>query len=883
MRSIYRVILGVTLLVALNASPAVASVHVWTGAVNTLWSNAGNWTGGVPATGELGGTTVQFGSGTSSTMDIPGLTVDQIHFTGTGNTITGSTPLGINGSTLITNILDGSGGNTLAVPTALTGGAAVLADVTAGQLTMSGTVSGSAPIVFTGSGASGVTLTGNNTYTGTTTVTSGTLQLNSNGVATAITGSSLVIGSPGGAPATVKLLQSLEMGDTTDVQVLAPGTLNVNSFDENVKDLDVTDGTVSLGSQSLTVNGPLTMSGGTITGTGTTPGTGLHLKGDVTATSSSTGPATISSPVALDGARTFTIARGPQATDLSISNQVSDGSAASTLTKAGAGIMSLSGSTGDTYTGATTVQGGVLTTSHAAGVGIPGNLIIGTGAGGPSSATLRMLQSSELPTTADVTVNRDGLFDLNGSIQLFHGLTVNDGDVTLGAGAALTTQGPLNMTGGTIGGGPGLLIPAAGVTATSSPQGPATISAPEQLNASQTYTVTPGTPPELVVTGPISDEGGGHGLTKAGGGTLESTANHTYTGTTTITGGTFIADGEQSGPFVVDPSGKLTGTGAVGPLTVAGVLEPDRGMQTGSLSFGAGGKLDFTLSSADPAAAPAVTTTGPVTIDPAAVLAVEASPGLKLPGGTTLPVIENNGGGAITGSFSGFPISTPDGVPLLPNYAGLDGHDFVLTAANVPPVVGPVSESASSVAPGQAVAMSVSPTDANHDTLTSSWNFGDGSSATGASTSHSYQTPGIYHVIVTVSDGIAQTEGSTNITVTTASGGGGRTATSSAYGATFGLAGPRRCVRAGSSFSVNLSVKRVKGKRFLIETVTKVVFSLRGQPSKTDRSAPYSRRFKMPASTKPGTTVKVGAKAYLRLRHGRRRTKSLAVKVLTCG
>jgi hypothetical protein len=134
--SIYRLIVGVgvTLLVALSATPAVASVHVWTDAVNTLWSNAGNWTGGVPATGEPGGTTVQFGSGTSSTMDIPGLTVDQIHFTGSGNTITGSTALNVNGSTLVTNILDGSGGNTLALPVALPGGTAVLADVTAGQL-----------------------------------------------------------------------------------------------------------------------------------------------------------------------------------------------------------------------------------------------------------------------------------------------------------------------------------------------------------------------------------------------------------------------------------------------------------------------------------------------------------------------------------------------------------------------------------------------------------------------------------------------------------------------------------------------------------------------------------------------------------------------------
>ena len=934
---------------ALGATPALASVHKWVGAAGGVWSNPGNWSpAGVPMSGETGGTIVEFDGSTSSTMNVVGLTVDQIHFKGSGNVVSGSTPLSINGTVLVANIFDESGGNTLSVPIALTGPNAVLANVETGTLTISGAISGSTPIVFQGNGTSGVTLTGNNTYSGTTTVESGTLRLNSNYVNTAITGGSLVIGTlPPPATPTVELDQSEEIAPTTHVQVLASATFNVNSFYQQVAQLDVTDGTVALGSGKLIDGGPLTMTGGAITGTGPAAGTGLYLTGDVTATSSAVGPASITAQVALDGARTFTVAHGPQATDLSISNQVVDGTTPSSLTKAGAGTLALSGATGDTYTGTTSVQAGVLTTSHAMGVGIPGNVTIGTGTGAPGSATLRMLQSSELAPTSQVTIDEDGLLDLNGYGEAISGLAVNGGDVTLGTGAL--TVNSVSLTGGTIASATnGLLVLAeqAGqpptVTATSSPQGPATVSAGELLTTPATFTVMPGTAPELMITGVIAGNGT-ESLTKAGSGTLLSTATNTDTGPTTVAAGTFIANGQQTGPFTVGASGTLAGDGAVGPLTVAGLLTPAAGLHTGSLSFSAGGHLGIGISSANPAIAPTITSAGPVTIDPAAVLSVQASPGLTLPGGTTLPIIVNSGSMPISGTFSGFPITTPDGVPLVASYTGdLDGRDFVLRAANVAPVVGPVSAAPTSVSTGQPVTFGVSPSDANHDALTTTWNFGDGTTGTGSGTSHTYQTSGTYQVVVTVSDGSAQTQASTVITVTavagsgvsnggsgsgsggtgsggagsggggsggagsggagsgSGSGGGGPSgggssggsgggsvnqppATATAYGATFAGAGPPACVRAGGPFTVTLSIHRMAGKHALIASVTKVVFSLGARSAKTDRSAPYRARFRIPASTKPGTTVTVAVRAYLVLRHGAHRTKSLAVGVLTCG
>ncbi len=885
-RSIRRCLLGVSMVLAFGATPALASTHVWQGpASGGLWSTAANWTNGLPTTGETGGTIVQFNSSTSTTMNIVGLTVDQVHFTGTGNTVlaSGSTALGVSGSTLVSNILDDAGGNALAAPITLSG-AVVFANVATGTLTLSGSISGSDGLLVSGSGAGGVTLTGSsNTYTGTTTVEAGTLALNSNGINTAVTDPTIVVGLVGGSAATLKLLQSLEIADSTDVQIAASGTFDVNSFSEGVHGLATTGGTVAIGTGSLTVGGPLSMTGGTITGT--SPGV-LRLLADVSATSSATATATISPLVTLNGARTFTVADGPQSIDLSIANSIGDGLSASSLTKAGAGAMSISGTTGNTYTGDTIVQTGILATSHASGVGIPANVTIGTGAGGPSSATLRLDQSSELPSNSNITVQQDGLFDVNANTQTVGALTVHGGAVKIGTGA-LTAGGTVGMTGGSIdSAATGRLVLGADVAATSSAQGSATISAHAVLTGDRTFTVTPGTAPELTLSGVVGELGGARALTKAGGGTLLSTADHTYTGLTTVAGGRFIVRGQQPGPFAVGPDGTLAGNGAVGTTSVAGVLAPENGLRTGALSFGAGGQLVVSLTSADPALAPTTVVTGAVAIDPAAVLTATVAPGLTLPGGRALPLLSNDGADPITGTFSAAPLSTPEGIPLVPTYTALDGNDFALTVTNFAPVVGTISVSPVSAAVGQAFTLSVGASDKNNDTLTTTWDFGDGTHGTGASTSHAYATAGVHHVVATVSDGNAQTTATTDITVTQPSGGGltgSGSATATGFGATFTLTAPRACVPLGTTFTATLVVKRARGKKYQIATVNRVVFSAGSKVTKVDRSAPYRVLLAVPAATLAGAVDKVTARAYLKLRNGARATKSLKVSVRACG
>ncbi len=153
---------------------------------------------------------------------------------------------------------------------------------------------------------------------------------------------------------------------------------------------------------------------GAVTGSSITSTTGtLTLGGDVTVNSVTTGTsgANISALVNLGSAtRTFNVANdGTAATDLTISGIIS--SAASGLTKAGAGTMVLSGL--NSYPGITTINAGTIKVG-AAGAG--SNTPLGT-------------------TAAGTTVNSGGALDLNGfSLATAEPLTIN-GTGTAGEGA----------------------------------------------------------------------------------------------------------------------------------------------------------------------------------------------------------------------------------------------------------------------------------------------------------------------------------------------------------------------------------------------------------------------------------------------------------------
>ena len=73
---------------------------------------------------------------------------------------------------------------------------------------------------------------------------------------------------------------------------------------------------------------------------------------------------------------------------------------------------------------------------------------------------------------------------------------------------------------------------------------------------------------------------------------------------------------------------------------------------------------------------------------------------------------------------------------------------------NVPPVISsPASCTPNPASVGIPAALSVGATDANNDSLTVTWDFGDGSNGSGKTVMHTYGTPGTYNATATVSDG----------------------------------------------------------------------------------------------------------------------------------
>ena len=94
-----------------------------------------------------------------------------------------------------------------------------------------------------------------------------------------------------------------------------------------------------------------------------------------------------------------------------------------------------------------------------------------------------------------------------------------------------------------------------------------TFNVPIPLTAATTVTVD-NSAATLVLGGVIS---GTSGLTKAGGGTLDLTADNTYTGATAVSSGTLLVDGDQDGSAVTIASGAtLGGVGTVGAISATG-------------------------------------------------------------------------------------------------------------------------------------------------------------------------------------------------------------------------------------------------------------------------------------------------------------------------
>src|SRR5262249_32436327 len=193
----------------------------------------------------------------------------------------------------------------------------------------------------------------------------------------------------------------------------------------------------------------------------------------------------------------------------------------------------------NSYTGATTVNGGLLSLQKSpppgsSAIAVPGALVIGDSLGGPNADHVNVAQGEQIADNAAVTLASSGLLTIGGAAPLTEtvgSLTMTGGEVdSTGAGATLALSGDVTATSG-----PGTT--------------PARLAIDLSLGgATRTFTVADGpAPSDLVIQGTISNGG----LTKAGPGTLQlGGVDNTYTGPTTVTAGLRLLDPNHAGRAV---------------------------------------------------------------------------------------------------------------------------------------------------------------------------------------------------------------------------------------------------------------------------------------------------------------------------------------------
>jgi autotransporter-associated beta strand protein len=232
-----------------------------------------------------------------------------------------------------------------------------------------------------------------NWYSGSTTVNAGTLVLDTlTGRNGAIKGTVVNIGDGTGAAGSAVLrngpilspVANEMINDSATITFGSDGLYDINTHQESLSALDFTGGEVR------------TAAGGALKITAGSPAAAItsHASSS-TALIDATGGS-----VQLNGARTFTVADGVAARDLEVRGNIADGSAASAITKTGAGRLSFTGTEANTYTGTTTVSGGTLELAKSSGV----TSIAGSAITVNSGGTLLLGSSNQINDAANLTL-----------------------------------------------------------------------------------------------------------------------------------------------------------------------------------------------------------------------------------------------------------------------------------------------------------------------------------------------------------------------------------------------------------------------------------------------------------------------------------------------
>ncbi len=431
--------------------------------------------------------------------------------------------------------------------------------------TYAGVISGAGALDLTN--ASALTLTGANTFSGGTTVTSGTLSLlNATGSAT------------GSGAVTVEASGLLAIGNGGTTGMISGNLTNNGAVTVNRSDNSTFAGTISGGGTSTKLGA------GTLSLTGNVSQSGVTISAGTVSIGDGGTTGTLNSNVTNNATLAF------NRSDASSYAGVVSGTGQ--LRKDGAGTLTLTGAS--TYTGNTTLTGGTLNVGVANALPATTQLSLGTG------------------SILDVDFNQTiagflGTSGLGSTIDLASGITFTVAMPV--ANTSTNFQGSLTGTGlfavsgaggnivlltGTIGGG---ITTSVGSGATLLIGSGGTITGPINNTGTLNFT-SPGT---QNLSGVISGPGG---LSLATGTTITLSGNNTFTGPTIINGGKLVVTGSNTGggTMNINSGGILGGTGSFsGPVTVStgGTVSP--GASPGTLSVGAttfsgGGNFDFDIN-----------------------------------------------------------------------------------------------------------------------------------------------------------------------------------------------------------------------------------------------------------------------------------------------
>src|SRR4051812_49371976 len=515
-------------------------------------SNANTYTGvttvsagtlAVTAKNALGTAAAGTTLGSGATLDLQNVA----YATAEGVTLNGGTLLTSAGTSSLAGALTqtaasaiNTNGTQLTVSGAVnTAGLGITAGGT-GSTILSGVVSGTGTLTKQGTGT--LTLSGNNTYTGATTISSGTVSINAdNRLGTApgaATANQLVLN--GGTLATTA---TFTLSANRGVTLGASGGAFSQSAGTTLTYTGIIAGAGSLadaGTGTLALGGANTYTGVTNVNAGTLTANSVGALGSTAAGTTVASGATLNINAVAIGAEALTIA----GTGVGAAGALQGIGAASL-----SGAVTLSGgaSVGITLAAATlSLTGGISGAGPLTKVGA-GTLDLGTtastytGATTISAGTLRLQSADMLPDATALTVT--GILNLNNFNETVGSL----------AGAGGVTLGTATLTAGD--------------------------------NTSTTY------------SGVAAGTGG---LTKQGTGTLTLSGNNTYTGATTISGGTLslgaanrIADTSAlvvTGTFDMngfsEPVGSLAGAGIVTSGAAGAVTLPAGGNNTSTTFSG---------------------------------------------------------------------------------------------------------------------------------------------------------------------------------------------------------------------------------------------------------------------------------------------------------